>query len=804
MIVAGTRLGPYQILAPLGAGGMGEVYRARHCRLEREVAIKVLPEPFAQDPDRLARFEREAKAVAALSHPNLVVIHDFGTEQGICFAVMELLEGETLRCLLARSRLRWRKAVKIGLGLAEGLAAAHAKGIIHRDLKPENLFLVTQGGVKILDFGLARMDSKGAAEAEPASHPPSPASAASVWQPSPPPAEAGPSHPAQTGPYVPAGEDPSGPGRTDVGVVMGTVGYMSPEQARGLAADARSDLFALGCVLYEMLIGQRAFLRATAAETLAAIINDDPPEFTDAIRKKIPPEVEGLIRRCLKKDPAQRVQSAHELALALRATWRRPSPAPSSSPRRPGTGAEEARRQAIESLAVLPLANAGGDPNTEYLSEGITDGLIAKLSQLPGLRVMAHSTVFRYKSGDVDPQEVGRILNVRAVLTGRLRQRGDRLTITTELVDVADGSRIWGEQYDRNLLDVFAVQEAIAKGTADRLRLRLTADQEKRLRQRHTENTEAYQCYVKGRHYWNKRTPEDIKQGIQCFQRAIDQDPLYAAAYAGLADSYSTLGLLESFSPSETMPKARLAAVKALEMDDGLAEAHASLAVVRWSFDWDWPEAEREFQRAVELNPGYAMAHHWYGWFLATGGRFDAAKVEMKRAQELDPLALVTNTGVGVPFLFARQYDEAIDVFRGLLELEPGFYFTRLFLGIAYEQKAMYQEAIRELNRARQLADRPLTLAALGHVCAVSGETVEARQILDELHERSKKGYVSPYAVALIYAGLNEHDRALAWLQKACDNRALWLIQLRVDPRLDGLRWDRRFADLLRRMSFPP
>jgi serine/threonine protein kinase len=499
MLTIGSRLGPYEILAPLGRGGMGEVYRARDVRLGREVAVKVLPEHVATDPDRKARFEQEARAVAVLAHPNILVLHDFGAEAGVTFAVTELLEGETLRQRLGGGALPWRKAVEIGVALADGMAAAHAKGVIHRDLKPENIFLTADGRVKILDFGLARV-------APPLAETPA----------------------AETVTY----HEPLG--QTDPGTVMGTVGYMSPEQVRGLTVDARTDLFALGCVLYEMVAGRRAFAAQTGADTLAAILHHDPPELEES-GKTVPPEAEQVIRHCLEKNPEQRFQSARDLAFALRALLsgsdvaapqRDTAPQPLEPRRRPR---KVRARKSVDSLAVLPLT--GADSGTEYLSDGITDSLIQTLSQLPGLRVMARSTVFRYKGKDVDAQEVGRALGVRAVLTGQLVQRGQRLTIQTELVDVQDGSRLWGERYDREMADILAVEKAMAQEIAEKLRLRLTGEQRKQIGRPVTQSTEAYQCYLKGRYYWNKRTEDGLKKSIKLL--ALSQSGPFSGARRG-------------------------------------------------------------------------------------------------------------------------------------------------------------------------------------------------------------------------------------------------------------------------------
>jgi serine/threonine protein kinase/tetratricopeptide (TPR) repeat protein len=759
----GARLGPYEIVSPLGAGGMGEVYRARDSRLARDVAIKVLPEHMAGNPTALARFEREARAVAALSHPNILAIHDFGAQEGVVYAVTELLEGETLRARLERAPLGWRKAVDIGVALADGLAAAHAKDITHRDLKPENIFLTSDGRVKILDFGLAR---------------------------------AGPA----------TADD-----QTDPGTVLGTVGYMSPEQVRGEPADARSDIFALGCVLYEMVAGQRAFRRPTAPETMTAILNEDPPR----VGREAPAELERVIAHCLEKSPPQRFQSAHDVAFALRAVG--PGQAGGLSHtvwiaaalavllvaayvywlKRPA--------EAIDSLAVLPFANVGGDPNKEYLSDGITENLINNLSQLPQLRVTARTLAFRYKGPQVDLQKAGRDLRVRAVLTGRVAERDGALNIQADLVNVDDGSQLWGRQYNRRFTDILTLQEEIAREVSEKLGLKRTVEQQKRLAKRSTENTEAYQAYLKGRYYWNRRTEQTLKRAAEYFQQAIEKDPGYALAYAGLADCYAVYTIFQVEPPRETGPKAHAAATKTLEIDNTLAEAHASLALTKAQYEWDWSGAEREFQRSIDLDPNYPTAHQWYGFYLGATGRAEPAIASIKRAQQLDPLSLIISTTIGFELHLARRYDEAIEQIRKALEMDPSFAVGHWYLGMSYEQKARHGEAIAELQKAFEFSGgNPTELGALGHAYALSGNRQKARQALADLQGLTKRRYVSPFDTALIYTGLGEKELAFQWLEKAFEDRSWGMVLLKVDPRFDRLRPDPRFGGLLRRMGLEP
>jgi serine/threonine-protein kinase len=779
---AGTRLGPYQILAPLGAGGMGEVYKARDKKLDRDVAVKVLPQSVATDPDTLARFEREAKAVAALSHPNILAIHDFGTHEGTVYAVTELLEGETLRGKLDAGPIAQKQAVDYALQVARGLSAAHGKGIVHRDLKPENLFVTRDGHLKILDFGLAKKVEAVAPGKETSA--------------------------------------PTGSGHTEPGTVMGTMGYMSPEQVKGFPVDHRSDIFSFGTILYELLSGKKAFKRDTNAETMATIMRDEPPELSESGRS-ISPALDHIVKHCLEKDRDHRFQSARDIAFALSETS---GPAAVS-------GAQAARKRprrgrlaiglavvalaaaalwlrpgkTIDSLAVLPFVNAGGDPNAEYLSDGITESLINSVSQIPGIKVVSRASAFHYKGKDVGARTVGRELGVAAVLTGRIVQRGDALSIRAELVDARDDTHLWGEEYNRRLSDILAVQEEIARDISGKLRQRLTGEEKKRLTRRYTGNAEAYGLYLKGRYHWNKRTGEDIQKGIGYFQQAIEKDPTYALAYAGLADSYAVLSEYTGLPSSETFPKAKAAASKALEIDDTLAQAHATLASTHQSFDWDFSSADKEYRRAIELDPKYPTAHHWYSLTLSVLGRHEQAIAEAERANELDPLSPIISSTRAFVFYDARQYDRAIEAARKTLELDKGLGWTHVVLGLALEQKKMYPEAIAELGEAVRLSGRSIyAVAALGHAYAVSGRREEAMRLIEELKGWTERGYDPLANISLVYAGLGQNDEAMRELEKAYQARSAWLINLalKVDPRWDALRSDARFQDLLRRIGF--
>jgi serine/threonine-protein kinase len=786
--MSGRTLGHYQLDSLLGAGGMGEVWRARDTRLDRAVAVKILPEHLADNPEALRRFEREAKAVAALSHPNILSIFDFGAERGVSYAVMELLDGGNLREYLNRGEPGWRRTAWIGAAVAEGLAAAHDKGIIHRDLKPENIFLTRDGQIKVLDFGIARVKQVVTAESE----------------------------------------TRTATATTKPGAVIGTIAYMSPEQARGQVADAPSDLFSLGVVLYELLSGQRPFERATTTETLAAILRDEPPPLGE-LKKEIPEALENVIGRCLEKRPEDRYQSARDLAVDLKAVLGGAG-VPRSAPARGKPRPHPARllaaalvilimgiaalfyfygrgRPAIDSLAVLPLASASADEQTETLSEGITESLINSLSQLPQLKVMAGSTVFTYRGKEVDPRKVGQELKVRAVLTGRVTWRDDGMIIKVELMNVADGSQLWGEQYYRQLSDIQTAQAEIAARVAEKLGLRLTGDEQRRLAKRHTDNPEAHRLYLKARYYFHKYDPELQKKEFDYIRQAIDLDPNYALAYAELANAYYSASNVY-LPPNEAMPKSRAAAMKALALDETLAEAHAALAIVKSQYDWDWAGAGKEYQRALELNPNYATARHLYGVYLCLQGRPQEALVELKRARELDPLSSSIAVTAAWPYFYAppaaRQYDRAIEELEKILALEPQFFPARGLLGMVYEQTGMVETSIASFDQASGLGNQPYVLADRGHFYATAGRQDEARKILGELQERAKREHVSRFGIAVLCFGLGEKDQGFDWLEKSYEARDEDLLTLNVDPRLDHLRSDPRFTNLLRRMNFAP
>ena len=780
----------YRILKKLGSGGMGEVYLAQDSRLDRLVALKFLPVDVAQDRARLRRFSQEARAASSLTHSNVAHIYEIGEADGLTFIAMEYVEGQALDAKINGHPLEVDRIIQIGVEVADALEEAHSKGVMHRDIKPSNIMLTPRGQAKVLDFGLAKMTK--------------------------PTAEADSDIPTQM--------------KTSPGAVLGTVPYMSPEQALGREVDHRSDIFSLGAVMYEMSTGRLPFSGANSVEIIQQITHTQP-EAIARFNYDIPAELERIIRKCLEKDRERRYQSARELWIDLKNLEReghhvervaagKVLPQPRASDRRSlfvalvlmilaiiGVGIYllTAQRGTVDSIAVLPFVNVGADPDMEYLSDGITESLINSLSGLPNLRVMSRTSVFRYKGRETDVETIGRELKVKAVLTGRIVQRGDDLAISVELVNARDNSHIWGEQYNRKFSDILAVQGEIARDISEKLQVRLTGEERQRLTQRYTENAEAYQLYLKGRYHLNRLTDDGFMKGRDYFQQAIDRDPNYALAYVGLADAYNMLSGFNVLSPKDSYPRARAAAMKALELDDKLAEAHTSLGTIKHFYDWDWSGAEREFKRAIEINPRYSDAHQMYSYYLSAMGRFDEALAEMGRAQELDPLSLAKIAGIGEIFYYQRQYDRAIEQYRRALEMDPNSGFAHWALGNVYVQKGVYEEAIAEYQKSIPLSgDSPDEPASLGYAYALSGKRREAQAVIDELQERSKRRYISPTVIAFIYAGLGEKDQAFALLDKAHSERDGILVLLKVEPMFNSLRSDPRFADLIGRVGLPP
>nr|MBA3354738.1 protein kinase [Pyrinomonadaceae bacterium] len=811
-LARGTRLGRYEIRSLLGAGGMGEVYLAQDTTLRRQVALKLLPADFTANKDRLRRFEDEAFAASSLNHPNILTIYEIGAEDGHPFIATEFIDGESLRQHMNRGRMELSEVLEIGIQMASAVAAAHAASIVHRDIKPENTMLRRDGIIKVLDFGLAKLTN----QEEPSLD--TEAATRALYN-------------------------------TAPGKVMGTVSYMSPEQARGKEVDTRTDIWSLGVMLYEMAAGRTPFESETVTDILAGIVKSAPSPLAK-YAPDAPAEVERIITKMLEKNCEERYQTAKDLLIDLRHLKRRldaeaemersaTSDAVSSvsltatnsgqtiggtvsgsaankgeaSAARPTSSAEyvvsEIKRHklallvalllvitaairlgfhlrarstevVIDSIAVLPFANTSNDPDTEYLSDGLTESIINSLTQLPRLRVIARSSVFRYKGKQVDPIAFGRELGVRAVLTGRLQQRGDNLMVSAELVDVRDDKQVWGEQYSRKASEALAVQQEISREISARLRLKLLGEERTQPNERETTNPEAYQFYLKGRYYWNKRTAEDIKKSVKQFQQAVDKDPNYALAYAGLADSFVLLRGEAGYPESDTLQKAKAFAQRALGIDDSLAEAHTTLAFIHEN-SWQWYEAEKGYKRAIELNPNYPTAHQWYSIHLRDVGRFDQALTEIKRAQELDPLSLVINENIAEVYLLMGQVNASIEQSKKVIELDPNFLWGHNDLGMAYLQQGRYTEALAELQKVVEGSGRVgSSLGNLGYGYAVSGKRSEALSILKELEGKYAKQEAVGKDLATVYAGLGEKDQAFAWLEKDFQARSGYL---------SGIRW---------------
>ena len=832
--IIGRSIGPYKIISLLGSGGMAEVYLASDTRLGRRVALKLLPPSFTQDREKLRRFRQEARAASALNYPNIITIFEIGQVGSIHFIATEYIEGQTFRQRMASPDMTLRHGLDVVIQVGNALAAAHATGIVHRDIKPENVMIRPDGYVKVLDFGLAKLTE----------------------------ADSQASQKSQATLQV----------DTEPGIVMGTVSYMSPEQAQGLPVDARTDIFSLGVIIYEMVTGHTPFQGETVWEVIAALLNTEP----NPLKTFLPDDaalMQQIVSKALAKEREQRYQKIEELVADLEdvkekqglGTRRMRSDSVNSRKRANATvsvreetvsignnpaqpaGKHAAGRKTeyiisslerykrgvfvalsislllvafvaylffkdrghpvggnrfTDSIAVLPFADAGSDPEIEYLSEGIMESLTNSLSQLPSLRVVPRSTVSRYKGKQIEPYEVGRKLGARVVLKVGVVPRGDALNIQAELVEVSQIAQLWGRQYDCTLGDLQSVQDVIAKEVSKRLQLKDKSESGQHLARRHTAQPEAYRSYLKGLYLSNKFTPEGHRAAGQHFTEAISLDPNYALPYAGLAKVYAEISS-HGLPPSKAMPRAKDAVLSALALDESLAEAHHSLALVRWWGDWDFAAAEREFKRAIELNPNRTAAYNDYSNFLVRGGRVEEAVEVAKRALEIDSLSLESNRYLAMVFYYSHKYDRAIEQARLTLDLDPEYDRARFILGLAYVEKGMLTEAITELEKVEKLPPNQKP-GALGYANAIAGRTVEAREILADLKERFKRQYTSPYEIARIYVGLDNKEEAFKWLEKAFEERSDRLTRLKVDPTFDKLRSDSRFTDLLHRVGLTP
>ncbi|CAN5849552.1 hypothetical protein BH20ACI4_BH20ACI4_32610 [soil metagenome] len=789
--------GKGKILELLGRGGMGAVFLADDLQLKRRLALKIIDSTVFGHTDNIRRFEREARSASKISHPNVAHVYEFGRDDQFYFLAMEYVDGKTLRQLIKENAFDEKRAVKIIRQIAEALAAAHEKNIVHRDIKPENIIVSENDLVKVLDFGIAKTSEK-ISEEETVS-----LLDASILETSP-------------------------------GLLVGTIAYMSPEQVREEILDERTDLWSLGVIFYEMLAGKRPFEGATRNDTIAAILKSEPEKLSGK-NSKISARTKNIISKLLEKDRENRFQTARDFLDALDGEKKLFSkPAETNGYTKfagfPGqhkvltsiiiaaflfvtsaviykyiannSEVTDAENRQIRSIAVLPFVNESGDADKEYLSDGLTEMFIHRLSQLPDLTVKARNSVFHYKGKNVDAATVGNELSVQAILFGRLSERENELTLNLELVDSKTGNQIWGEQYNYKKTALIEFRKEIVQDVANKLRSRLSNTEEQKIAEIPTESAEAYQAFLRGRFHWSKRTAKDLQKSVEYYEAAVRLDPDFALAYAGLADTCVLLSGYGVSSPQESFPRAKAAAQKAIQLDDSLAEAHTALAYVLFNYEWNFEESEREMRRAIELNPNYSTAYHWYGNAnLLAMGKLEESVASLERAHELDPLSLIINADLGTAYLYAGQLDKAVAQYKKTLELDENFYYAHAYLGRTYMMKGEYESALKEFAKAQTLNSDPRVLMLFACNYSRMGNRAEALKKIEELEKVSGEKFVSPYYFALAFASLDDKDKAFKWLEKAYTEREGRMTLMKADPLLDDLHSDPRFEDLLKRVG---